>query len=139
MLIEQAEVQSRNETEKRELNTKHDREVKGLMEKIEQHAKTNSEHVDKIQSLSQQHMRTLREMELKYDQLNEIKRNLEVENKEHRQKIELLTYELDLAKDQTDQVKNELRDVRETNKGLDTTKFTQEKSLTEYTLRIQSL
>jgi chromosome segregation ATPase len=139
MLIEQAEVQSRNETEKRELNTKHDREVKGLMEKIEQHAKTNSEHVDKIQSLSQQHMRTLREMELKYDQLNEIKRNLEVENKEHRQKIELLTYELELAKDQTDQVKNELRDVRETNKGLDTTKFTQEKSLTEYTLRIQSL
>jgi hypothetical protein len=81
-------------------------------------------------------MRSLREHELKYDQLNEVKRNLEVESKEQRQKIELLTYELELAKDQTNQVKNELKDVRETNKGLDTTKFSQEKSLTEYTLRI---
>jgi hypothetical protein len=44
-------------------------------------------------------MRSLREHELKYDQLNEVKRNLEVENKEQRQKIELLSYELELAKD----------------------------------------
>ena len=86
--------------------------------------------------MTQQHMRTVREMELKYDQLNELKRSLESENKEFRQKIELLTYELELSKDQTDQVKNELREVREANKGLDTTKFTQEKSITEYTLRM---
>jgi chromosome segregation ATPase len=132
-------VQSRAEVDKREMAQKHEREVRSLMEKVEQHIKTNSEQVDKIQSISQQNMRSLREHELKYDQLNEIKRNLEVENKEQRQKIELLSYELELAKDQTNQVKNELKDVRETNKGLDTTKFTQEKSLTEYTLRIQSL
>jgi len=41
-------------------------------------------------------------------------------------------YELDL-------VKNELRELREANKGLDSTKFTQEKSITEYALRIQAL
>ena len=34
--------------------------------------------------MTQQHMRTVREMELKYDQLNELKRNLESENKEFR-------------------------------------------------------
>jgi chromosome segregation ATPase len=71
--------------------------------------------------------------------VNDIRRNLEAENKEFRQKIELLTYELELQKDQTEQVKNELRDVREANKSLDTTKFTQEKSITEYTLRMQGL
>ena len=48
MLIEQAEVQARNEAEKREVNCKHDREIKLLMEKIEGHTKTNSEQVDKI-------------------------------------------------------------------------------------------
>ena len=101
MLIEQAEVQSRAEAEKREMAQKHEREVRSLMEKVEQHIKTNSEQVDKIQSISQQNMRSLREHELKYDQLNEVKRNLEVENKEQRQKIELLSYELELAKDQT--------------------------------------
>ena len=36
-------------------------------------------------------------------------------------------------------MKNELRELREANKGLDTTKFSQEKSITEYALRIQSL
>lgn len=46
--------------------------------------------------------------------------------------MENLQYELDLAK-------NELRDLREANKGLDTTKFSQEKSLTEYMLKYQSL
>ena len=80
---------------------KHEREVRSLMEKVELHIKTNSEQVEKIQSISQQNMRSLREHELKYDQLNEIKRTLEDENKEHRQKIELLSYELELAKDQT--------------------------------------
>ena len=39
-----------------------------------------------------------------------------------------MAYELDL-------VKNELNDLRSTNKGLDQTKFSQEKSLTEYMLK----
>ena len=62
------------------------------------------------------------------DQLRETKRDLEVENKEKRQKIESLTYELEL-------VRNELKELREANKGLDTTKFSQEKSITEYALK----
>ena len=66
------------------------------------------------------------------DQLRETKRDLEVENKEKRQKIESLTYELEL-------VRNELKELREANKGLDTTKFSQEKSITEYALKCQSL
>ena len=35
MLIEQAEVQSRAETDKREMAQKHEREVRSLMEKVE--------------------------------------------------------------------------------------------------------
>jgi hypothetical protein len=45
-----------------------------------------------------------------------VKRNLEVENREFKQKIETLLYELDLHK-------NELKDLREDKKGLDQTKF----------------
>lgn len=36
-------------------------------------------------------------------------------------------------------IHNEIKELRETNKGLDTTKFSQEKSITEYTLKYQSL
>jgi spindle assembly abnormal protein 6 len=61
-------------------------------------------------------MRALREQELKYDDLSTLKRNLELENKDLRQKIEMTHYELDL-------VKAELKDLREANKGLDSTKF----------------
>jgi hypothetical protein len=64
-----------------------------------------------------------RELNQKYDRdvktLTEevnVKRNLEVETREQKQKIDTLIYELDLAK-------NELREVREANKGLDLTKF----------------
>ena len=43
-----------------------------------------------------------------------------------------MSYELDL-------VKSELGELRSTNKGLDQTKFSQEKSITEYSLKIQNL
>jgi hypothetical protein len=36
-------------------------------------------------------------------------------------------------------LQNQLRDLRDTNKGLDTTKFSQEKSITEYMLKHQGL
>lgn len=38
-----------------------------------------------------------------------------------------------------DLIHNEIKELRVTNKGLDTTKFSQEKSITEYTLKYQSL
>ena len=49
-----------------------------------------------------------------------------------KQKVEMQSYELDL-------VKAELKDLRESNKSLDTTKFSQEKSITEYSVRLESL
>ena len=54
-----------------------------------------------------------------------------MEGKEQRQRIETLSYELELTQSQ-------LKDLRETNKGLDTNKFSQEKSLTEYMLKLQA-
>jgi hypothetical protein len=39
----------------------------------------------------------------------------------------------------TEQVRIELKEVRDANKNLDTTKFTQEKYITEYSLRLSSL
>jgi hypothetical protein len=55
-------------------------------------------------------------VEKQNNDLKDVNRNYEVETKEQRQRLETLTYELDLAK-------NELRELRETNRGLDTTKF----------------
>ena len=76
-----------------------------------------------------------REMVNKYEkQVKELssevqfKRDVEIENKEQKQTIDKLSYELDL-------VKNELHELRNTNKGLDQTKFSQEKSITEYMIK----
>lgn len=49
-----------------------------------------------------------------------------------KQKIEMQNYELEL-------VKAELKELRESNKNLDTTKFSQEKSITEFSVRLESL
>lgn len=57
---------------------------------------------------------------------------MEGDLKEQRQKFESQSYELEL-------VKNELAQLREANKGLDTTKYSQEKSITEYLLKNQAL
>ena len=62
-------------------------------------------------------MKDLRASELAFSELQDVKRNLEVVNKEQRQKIETLTYELELTR-------GELKDLREANKGLDSTKVT---------------
>jgi hypothetical protein len=51
----------------------------------------------------------------------------------------MLTFELDGQKGMTEQVRTELKEVRDANKNLDTTKFTQEKYITEYSLRLSSL
>jgi hypothetical protein len=40
---------------------------------------------------------------------------------------------------EVDLIRNELRELRDTNKGLDSTKYSQEKSITEYTLKYQAL
>jgi len=57
---------------------------------------------------------------------------LETKNKEQENKIAQQQHELDL-------IRNEIKELRLANKGLDSTKFTQEKSITEYTLKYQSL
>lgn len=57
---------------------------------------------------------------------------METENKEQAQKISQQRHELDL-------ISNEIKELRDTNKGLDTTKFSQQKSITEYTLKHDSL
>lgn len=64
--------------------------------------------------------------------LKDEKRDLETENKEKENKIAQQQHELEL-------IKNEIKELRLANKGLDSTKFTQEKSITEYTLKYQSL
>ncbi len=70
-------------------------------------------------------------------QLEYKQHQLEMNNKTQevmsaKQKIEMQTYELEL-------VKAELKELRESNKSLDTTKFSQEKSITEYSVRMESL
>ncbi len=64
--------------------------------------------------------------------LQDTKRDLETQNKELNLRIESTDNELDF-------MKNQLREFKETNKGLDSTKFAQEKSLTEYMLKNQNL
>lgn len=64
--------------------------------------------------------------------LQDQKRDLETECKDKAQKISQQLHELEL-------IRNEIQELRAANKGLDTTKFSQEKSITEYTLKYQSL
>lgn len=52
--------------------------------------------------------------------------------KDCNQKIAQQKHELEL-------IHNEIKELRATNRGLDSTKFTQEKSITEVTLKYQSL
>ena len=77
MLLEQAEVQARSEAEKRDQSARHERESKVLHEKIENYIQSNHEHLDK-------NMKSTRAHELAYDEIQEIKRSLEVENREQR-------------------------------------------------------
>ena len=60
------------------------------------------------------------------------KKDLEVEIREQKHKIDNLTFELELTQ-------NQLKDMRESNKGLDSTKFNQDKAITEYMLKVQAL
>lgn len=60
------------------------------------------------------------------------KRDIETDNKDHLLKISHQQHELEI-------IHNEIKELRMTNKGLDTTKFSQEKSITEYTLKYESL
>ena len=60
------------------------------------------------------------------------RRALEKEGKELQQRVDMQQHELEL-------LRNQLRDLKDANKGLDSTKFSQEKSLTELALRVQGL
>ena len=91
MLLEQSEMQARNDAEKRDSTSKYEKDIKQLQDKLEIYVQQNNE-------------------------LQDIKRNFESENKEQRQKLDSLHYELDL-------VRNELKELRQANKGLDTTKY----------------
>ncbi len=102
------------------------------------------------QEMQSRHEKTLREMTQKYEEqvdgltkknentscesvsLQETKINLEANNREKTSKIATLTYELERAL-------VELKELRDANKGLDTTKFAQEKSITEYMLKFENL
>ena len=107
MLLEQSEMQARNDADKKDYNMKSENQISELQEKVMQQA-------DQIQSLQ------------------DMKRDLETENKEQAQKISQQLHELDI-------IRNEIKELRDTNKGLDTTKFSQQKSITEYTLKHESI
>ena len=56
------------------------------------------------------------------------KRDFETDIKDKQNKIEQQKHEIDL-------IRNEITELRQANKGLDSTKFSQEKSLTEFQLK----
>jgi len=60
---------------------------------------------------------------------SKVKKDLEKENKDLQQRVDMQQHEIDL-------LRNQMRDLKDANKGLDSTKFSQEKSLTEYMLKI---
>ena len=61
----------------------------------------------KVSSLEVEHMRELKAKDLKYEELNECKRNME---SEYKQKIDNLNHELEVTRSQ-------LHEVREANKS----------------------
>ena len=80
------------------------------------------------------------------NELLDVRRDLESEIKDKNQKIDTLHYEIQqmqLMENRNQQdlanVREELKELRDMNKGLDSTKFAQEKSISEHTLKYQAL
>ena len=96
---------------------------------LEQEKRTNSDKLEKnIEDLT-------RKLDLLQNQLNEVsaeKYAVESKEREGNLKFSQLQHELDMAN-------NELQHLRKTNKSLDSSKFDQEKALTEFRLKAQSL
>ena len=118
MLVEQSEMQARNEAELKDNSLRADQSSREMQEKILQ-------QTDQISALKTEILELT-------SKLKDEKRDLETENKEKENKIAQQQHELEL-------IRNEIKELRLANKGLDSTKFTQEKSITEYTLKYQSL
>lgn len=107
MLLEQAEMQARFDSELKDGRSRHENSHMDLQTKF-----------DKLQAQQQELLDKKREME---SQMKELQNSLE--RKE---------YEFNLGQ-------NELKELRQGNQMLDQKKYTQEKSLTEQMVLIQSL
>ena len=122
MKIEEAkrinEVTEKMLLEQKEMSARHE---KTTLEKTQRFDEDRSNLSSKLEQFSSENAA-----------LHEAKANLEAETRERVAKIDTLTYELERAQ-------NELRDLRDTNKGLDSTKHSQEKSITEYVIKFESL
>lgn len=64
MLLEQAEIQARSESEKRDMAHRHQKDVQALQDKVENYIHLNNEQLDK-------HMKAMRVQELAYSQLQD--------------------------------------------------------------------
>jgi hypothetical protein len=91
MLVEQSEMQARNDGEKKDHISKSQSQINDLQEKLMKQSELNQNLMD-------------------------VKRDLESNCKDQQIKLSQQQHELDL-------IRNEIKDLRETNKGLDTTKF----------------
>ena len=108
---------------------------KMLVEQQEMQARNNAEKQDESHrsnlSLQESQQKVLEQADL-IQKLQDAKRDLETLTKEQEQKISSQTHELQL-------IHGEITELRKTNKDLDGVKFSQEKSITEYHLKQESL
>ena len=71
-------------------------------------------------------------------QVQDEKRQAETSIRDLEQRLDQRKHEMDLLQAENSRLTNEIGELRQTNKGLDTTKFSQERSLTELQLKNQS-
>ena len=107
MLLEQAEMQSKYESEIKNQGQRSDNQQAEIQGKLS-------------------------EVQTQLNQVLELKRDLESEVKDLKQNLERKTYEHQMAQNETVQ-------LRQGNQALDQTKYSQEKSITEQIMLIQSL
>lgn len=103
MLLEASEKQARFDKEKSDLMSKHERDTKQLTDKLD---KLTLDYTELSQS----------KLALETD-YKEFQQNTKINNIEHTQRIASLSHELEI-------VTNQLNELREANKNLDSTKYT---------------
>ena len=106
-----------------------------LLEQAEMQAKFDTEIKDARKRHETQH----EELQKKYEQLTDANQNVLNQNRDFETEIKDLVQKLDRKEYEFQIADNELKSLRQGNQQLDQTKFSQEKSITEQMMLIQSL
>lgn len=129
---------SKNDTEA--LKTEHQKDFNNLKEQLfdqkkdelEKLGKDKDERINKLEALLQELGNSFENLKNNHSRMLKEKEHIEILNKETNNKLDFSTNELKIYKEELDNLRNQ-------NKNLDSTKFNQEKNITEISIRNEHL